>query len=154
MINIMKQLHRNALEAVRELEEYCAVSETMADAVSEEPIPWDTFYRVKAGQALKALQEFAYNKEAREAPSSSHERLPPNMLDATEISMGHGMVDVAEFKWGTRKGVLLAPRSYFIEPGQPGPLANTDYWPMRGDVVIWIDNPNAGAAIVEELIKL
>lgn len=168
MIDIMKQLHRNALEAVRELADYCAVSETMAEAQTEYPIPWDTFYLVKAGQALKALKEFKYNHDEAVAPISGADSyaahpgdamwpiasVPPKMLDAVEISMGYGAVDIGPFTWGTRKGVLLAPRSYIIPPGQPGRLQNQEYWPVRGDVVIWIDQPGAGAGIVEELQKL
>lgn len=53
-------LKERALTAARELADYASYNETMEDAFGESKIAIDraTFQRVKADQAVKALEEF------------------------------------------------------------------------------------------------
>lgn len=149
----MTELVERAQRAVRELDDWTSENETAFTGWGEQIVPPEaTFWRVKAGQALKALEEII--PYPNQVVNEEVKRLPGKMLDCIEIMMGHGLVDIGPITWGTRKGVLLAPRDYVIPPGEPGRLQDQTYWPVRGDVVIWIDKPGAGAGIVEELQKL
>jgi hypothetical protein len=54
-----QQLYAQAHQALQALDDWANVNETEADAMSEWPIPWQSFYRVKTGQALKAIEELS-----------------------------------------------------------------------------------------------
>lgn len=69
-------------------------------------------------------------------------------IKATQISMGHGLVDVGDIQHEGRKGILFSPRECHIPIGAEGSISG-DYWPRTGDVVIWIDNAD-GAAVIDK----
>lgn len=75
-------------------------------------------------------------------------------LDCTQISMGHGLVDVTHIEYGGRIGLFLRPRAEAIPVGEPGELLGGDYWPVPGDVVIWMDNLAGLAVVLREVIQI
>lgn len=70
---------------------------------------------------------------------------------ATQIEMGHGKVDVSRIDHEGRSGILFRPRNSFIPVGQEGELPAGEYWPVSGDVVIWIAN-ESGAHVIEKYL--
>lgn len=71
---------------------------------------------------------------------------------ATQIEMGHGKVDVSRIEHEGRSGILFRPRSSFIPVGHEGELPAGEYWPVSGDVVIWIAS-EGGAQVIEKYLK-
>ncbi|MCZ7909350.1 DUF551 domain-containing protein [Agrobacterium leguminum] len=71
---------------------------------------------------------------------------------ATQIEMGHGKVDVSRIEHEGRSGILFRPRASVIPVGQEGDLPAGEYWPVSGDVVIWIAN-EGGAKVIEKYLN-
>ncbi|WP_210203041.1 hypothetical protein [Pseudaminobacter soli (ex Li et al. 2025)] len=93
---------------------------------------------------------------ARAALSGASTATPADkvQMEAVEISMGHGLVDVGPITWQGRSGILLRPRDKHIPVGSPGELQDQSYWPVSGDVVIWIDWPEGAEIIIKHLAAL
>lgn len=71
---------------------------------------------------------------------------------AAEIVMGRGLVDVTTISYQGRTGILFRPRSEHIPVGADGQLQEGEYWPVAGDVVIWIEN-EAGAQVIDKFLR-
>lgn len=69
-------------------------------------------------------------------------------IRAAQITMGRGLVDVSRIEHEGRAGILFRPRTIHIPVGEPGELPPGEYWPVDGDVVIWIEN-EGGAKVVQ-----
>lgn len=91
--------------------------------------------------------------DAQHTPSVERDApdVNPTNDGATVIEIGHGLVDVGAFGDEKRIGLLLRPRPRFIPVGEPGELQNVIYQPVAGDVVIWLDGPELGQTIINEL---
>lgn len=68
-------------------------------------------------------------------------------VKAAQITMGRGLVDVTRIEHQGRSGILFRPRAQHIPVGDEGELPAGEYWPIAGDVVIWIETP-AGASVI------
>ena len=73
-------------------------------------------------------------------------------LEATEITMGLGLVDVTTISHDGKSGILFRPRPEHIPVGEDGELQGGEYWPVKGDVVIWIENAS-GASVIEKYLS-
>ncbi|WP_079212978.1 hypothetical protein [Brucella pituitosa] len=73
-------------------------------------------------------------------------------LEATEITMGLGLVDVTTISHDGKSGILFRPRPEHIPVGEDGELHGGEYWPVKGDVVIWIENAS-GASVIEKYLS-
>ncbi|NTG85814.1 hypothetical protein G6L15_06580 [Agrobacterium rhizogenes] len=71
---------------------------------------------------------------------------------AAEIVMGRGLIDVTSISYDGRSGILFRPRSEHIPVGDEGQLQEGEYWPVAGDVVIWIEN-DGGAQVIEKYLR-
>jgi len=83
--------------------------------------------------------------------------IPCEVVGATEIAMGHGLVDVGPIYLEDRVGIILHPRTDFIPIGEGGSIGGDPpqfYDPQSGDVVIWLDGPERGTTIIRELQEL
>lgn len=65
-------------------------------------------------------------------------------VEATQITLGKGLVDVGPILWDGRRGILLRPRPHHLPINDAGELQNVEYLPVEGDVVIWLDGLEAG----------
>ncbi len=77
---------------------------------------------------------------------------PVKEIRATQITMGRGLVDVTRIEHEGRAGILFRPRQSHIPVGEPGELSPGEYWPVEGDVVIWIEN-EAGASVIQKYLS-
>lgn len=68
-------------------------------------------------------------------------------MQATEITLGVGLVDITEIKHEGRVGILFRPRQEHVPFGGPGVLPEGEYWPVAGDVVLWVAGDGPGVAI-------
>ena len=68
-------------------------------------------------------------------------------IRGAQITLGKGVVDIAPIEHEGRKGVLLRPRQTIIPYGQPGELPEGRYWPVEGDVVLWVEGEGPGVLI-------
>lgn len=73
-------------------------------------------------------------------------------IKAAQITMGRGLVDVTTITHEGRSGILFRPRDQHIPVGDPGELQGGEYWPVEGDVVIWIEN-EGGAAVIDKHLQ-
>jgi hypothetical protein len=69
--------------------------------------------------------------------------------EGTHVTVGLGLCDIGPIKAEGRTGVLVRPRGEHIPFGEPGELQNTEYWPRKGDVVIWVEGDGPGVLIKE-----
>lgn len=79
------------------------------------------------------------------------EHVPANR--AAQITMGRGLVDVSRIDHEGRAGILFRPRERHIPVGDEGELKPGEYWPVEGDVVIWIEN-EGGAQVIQKYLTL
>lgn len=73
-------------------------------------------------------------------------------IKAAQITMGRGLVDVTTITHEGRSGILFRTRDHHIPVGEPGELLGGAYWPVEGDVVIWIEN-EAGASVIDNHLQ-
>lgn len=76
---------------------------------------------------------------------------PVKEIRAAQITMGLGLVDVSRIEHEGRAGILFRPRAIHIPVGEPGELPPGEYWPVDGDVVIWIEN-EGGAQVIRNYL--
>lgn len=67
---------------------------------------------------------------------------------AVEVSLGHGQVEVIELHQEGRVALVLHQR------GERGLEVGQEYWPGVGDVVIWLENADAVAALRQALDEI
>lgn len=73
-------------------------------------------------------------------------------VEATQITMCRGLVDVSRIEHEGSAGILFRPRADHIPVGEEGELQAGEYWPVKGDVVIWIEN-EGGARVIETYLS-
>ncbi|GEP11698.1 hypothetical protein [Methylobacterium gnaphalii] len=67
--------------------------------------------------------------------------------EATQVTLGEGLVDITVITHEGKSGVLFRPRAEKIPFGEPGELPEGDYWPVAGDVVLWVSGEGPQVAI-------
>ncbi|GJD41361.1 WYL domain-containing protein [Methylobacterium bullatum] len=68
-------------------------------------------------------------------------------IEATQITLGEGVVDIGPITHEGKTGVLFRPRKEHIAFGEAGQLPEGEYWPVPGDVVLWVSGKGPGVAI-------
>lgn len=71
--------------------------------------------------------------------------------DATHITLGAGICDIGPINYGDKTAVLIRPRANHVPFGQQGELQNTEYVPVKGDVVIW-SKGEGSSVLIKELL--
>lgn len=112
-----------------------------------------------AQAALAAAEERGRSEERERCASKTNgvgvETTPPQThgagIAAAQITMGRGLVDVSRIWHEGRAGILFRPRENHIPIGDEGELSAGEYWPVEGDVVIWIEN-GGGAQVVKKYL--
>jgi hypothetical protein len=72
-------------------------------------------------------------------------------IKAAQITMGRGLVDVTRIEHEGHVGILFRPRAEHIPVGEDGELKAGEYWPVDGDVVIWIENEGGAKVVYDHL---
>jgi hypothetical protein len=83
---------------------------------------------------------------ATPTPPLSPDSTGPEIL-ATQIRLGEGLTDITRIDHEGKTGVLFRPRAQHIPNGEPGELPAGEYWPVPGDVVLWVGPDGAQVAI-------
>jgi hypothetical protein len=103
-------------------------------------------------EAKKELAQMLRNIAADLGDAATTET-QESAIKAAQITMGRGLVDVSRIEHEGRAGILFRPRDHHIPIGDEGDLPPGDYWPVDGDVIIWIEN-EAGAQVVQKYLSL
>lgn len=123
------------------------------DALAQEIRRVDGKHSLGAGALAEAILPFIARAIASLSPApTSGAEAGGAANEATQITMGRGLVDVTRIEHEGRSGILFRPRSEHIPIGDEGELQPGKYWPVASDVVIWIEN-EAGAQVVQKYLS-
>ena len=112
----------------------------------------DELSRVSTPQMIAKLQAKNAAKDPNSPLPGFASPSPSPEIKATEIVMGRGLVDVTKISHEGRSGILFRARSEHIPVGADGQLQAGEYWPVAGDVIIWIEN-EGGASVIEKYLR-
>lgn len=112
----------------------------------------DNFSRHPSKDDAKAAAQADFERRILSALVSSPGKDGGQEVEAAQITMGRGLVDVSRIEHEGRAGILFRPRDDHIPVGEEGELQPGEYWPVKGDVVIWIEN-EGGARVIETYLS-
>lgn len=141
-------------------------AQAYVESVDREPEKdcWDTEDGKEAPGALRFASDWAWQEydvkkqkafdDLRAALAITNAPSPETnttAIAAAQITMGRGLVDVSRIEHEGRAGILFRPREKHIPIGDEGELQAGEYWPVEGDVVIWVEN-EGGAKVIQKYL--
>lgn len=125
----------------------------------EQPQPFAWYWFDHLGSLYMTGNDRKPDVPGHAKPLYEHPAPPPPSLHvagvkAAQITMGRGLVDVTMITHEGRSGILFRPRDHHIPVGEPGEIQAGEYWPVEGDVVIWIENEGGAEVVAKGLASV